>query len=252
MEIFAPPLNLGRNLLLNGNFAINQRAYASGGALAANGYAHDRWRDVTNAAGTSYTFAQATPDTTITVTAGALLQAVEPAAVVGGSYVLSWQGSCPMIAYVTTASGVMSFSSATSPIVLLGVSANTSIHVQTNGTGTLGLVQLEAGTTPTPFERRPIGLELLLCQRFFFAYKPTNGEYFFNLDAQGNANLLGLSIHFPITMRATPTITFSASSSGTFSSGMPAMDDVNPLRVRLRADGSSYAYLTALTASAEL
>ncbi len=32
------------NRVINGNFAINQRGYASGAALAAGAYAHDRWR----------------------------------------------------------------------------------------------------------------------------------------------------------------------------------------------------------------
>jgi hypothetical protein len=60
---------------LNGTFAINQRAYASGTALAAGAYAHDRWK--AGSAGCTYTFTQAVPDTSATITAGSLVQAVD-------------------------------------------------------------------------------------------------------------------------------------------------------------------------------
>jgi hypothetical protein len=45
----AGPLSGVRNLVINGNFAINQRAYVSGAATSgANQYTLDRWRVVTS------------------------------------------------------------------------------------------------------------------------------------------------------------------------------------------------------------
>jgi len=41
------------------------------------------------------------------------------------------------------------------------------VGAQTSGTFKIGDVQLEAGSTATEFERRPIGTELQLCQRYF-------------------------------------------------------------------------------------
>ena len=59
---------VGRNVVINGNFGINQRAYASGTALAAGAYAHDRFK--AGSGGCTYAFTQTVPDTAITITAG--------------------------------------------------------------------------------------------------------------------------------------------------------------------------------------
>jgi hypothetical protein len=66
-------------------------------------------------------------------------------------------------------------------------------------------VQLEVGSTATPFERRMYGQELALCQRYFTLIasgdlKSTGvGYYYSATSAYGNFNL-------PVTMRTTPTI----------------------------------------------
>jgi hypothetical protein len=43
-----------------------------------------------------------------------------------------------------------------------------TVGAQTSGTWTVGNVQIEGGSTATPFERRPVGMELSLCQRYYF------------------------------------------------------------------------------------
>jgi len=66
-------------------------------------------------------------------------------------------------------------------------------------------VQLEAGSTATDFERRPIGTELAMCQRYFF--KTTQGLGI----AQNGAELYRGGPTFPVTMRSTPTLAAGAS-----------------------------------------
>jgi hypothetical protein len=57
----------------------------------------------------------------------------------------------------------------------------------------IGNVQIEAGSTATPFERRPIGENLLLCQRYYQKL----GAYVPSLQAM---------FSFPTVMRANPTV----------------------------------------------
>ena len=48
-----------------------------------------------------------------------------------------------------------------------GIEIVFTVGAQTSGTWTIDNVQLEAGSSATDFERRPIGTELALCQRYF-------------------------------------------------------------------------------------
>jgi hypothetical protein len=63
-------------------------------------------------------------------------------------------------------------------------------------------VQLEVGSVATPFERRPFGTELALCQRY---YQRIDGFFAVGF----NSTTMTGSINFPIEMRSSPTITVS-------------------------------------------
>lgn len=71
-------------------------------------------------------------------------------------------------------------------------------------------VQLEAGSVATPFERRPYGTELALCQRYY--------EVMGNGCTGGgrNATTAALALRFQVQKRATPTMTQTASCAGIF------------------------------------
>jgi hypothetical protein len=92
-----------------------------------------------------------------------------------------------------------------------GVTGTTSV-VGTNGaTFYITGVQLEVGSVATPFERRPIGMELSLCHRYFYRW---SGSQFVILGlGQIDTSLIDVPINFPTTMRAVPTGTFSAGST---------------------------------------
>ena len=76
-------------------------------------------------------------------------------------------------------------------------------------------VQLEAGSTATEFERRPIGTELALCQRYFIAYEFGTGTDTIVNSHYLNGNTQSTSLSFPATMRALPTGEFGT-TAGTF------------------------------------
>lgn len=190
------PLAGLRNRIINGNFQINQRVYVSGTAIAASTWGHDRWKGSSITGGATYTFVQGSPDTLITITAGNLQQVIEGANIEGGTYTLSWQGT----ALGRQAGGVF----AASPVTLTGVTAGANLTVEFQN-GTLGKVQLEAGTLATPFERRPIGLELHLCYRYYQRYI-ASGLSFQGYGAAGQ----GVAWNFAVTPmqgNSTPVVT---------------------------------------------
>jgi hypothetical protein len=66
-------------------------------------------------------------------------------------------------------------------------------------------VQLEAGSVATPFERRPYGTELALCQRYYYKMLAEDADLWFGPSAnQTGSNARGL-VTFPVTMRVKPT-----------------------------------------------
>jgi hypothetical protein len=207
----------GRNAIINGDFRINQRGYASAAALAAGAYGHDRWK--AGSGGGDYSFTQLASSTQITIAANkTLIQIIEDKNVVGGSYVLSWTGTAQ--ARVGVNSATPSGSYAASPIVITGQTAGTVMSVEFgNGasTGTLGTVQIEVGTVASAFEQRPVQYEMFLCKRYFERMLPTqasDGSYNHRSYGMGwwvTSSLLSCQIYYQ-PKRASPTNTPSSIS----------------------------------------
>ena len=74
--------------------------------------------------------------------------------------------------------------------------------IQQSGTFDIAQVQLEEGSVATPFENRPYGLELSLCQRYYEIL--TNSIYFANA-ATGNIRWSG---QWKISKRVLPTLMY--------------------------------------------
>ena len=85
-------------------------------------------------------------------------------------------------------------------------------------------VQLEAGSTATDFERRPIGTELALCQRYFETSYPigtavgtateVNSAYQYMMALSGVATTGQIYVPLKATKRAAPTIVMYSGLSG--------------------------------------
>jgi hypothetical protein len=150
-----------KNRIFDGGFIVNQRTYVSGTALGVSmAYGHDRWKG--GSGGGTYTFTQGAlgVNTTITITAGTIMQVIEGCNLAeGGTYVLSWTG---------TAQGRLNGGSygSSGTVTVTGWTAGTNLNVEFN-TGTCGSVQLEKGSTATSFDYRPYSTELALCQRYY-------------------------------------------------------------------------------------
>lgn len=119
-----------------------------------------------------------------------------------------------------------------------------TVGAQTSGTWTIGNVQLELGSVATPFEQRPYGMELALCQRYYAA-----GNH--GLSAS-NSGGLGQTVISPTTIfRTSPT--FTTTLGGGFITSTSITTNTIALQLQslgasVAAAGNSYSW----TASAEL
>jgi hypothetical protein len=94
-----------------------------------------------------------------------------------------------------------------------GLEIELTVGAQTSGTWTITEFQVEAGLVATVFERRPIGMELALCQRYCYSINAQSTNTFITTAyAAGTTTARGI-IQFPVTMRATPT-SFASFSAG--------------------------------------
>lgn len=205
-----------RNLLINGNFIVNQRLKSGTVVLAAGAYGHDRWK--AGAAGCTYTFTTNGADTVITISSGSLVQVIEGANVAGTTYCASWVGSAnaKLNGGSYSASGVVASS--------VAAGANLTIEF---GVGSISLAQVEAGSTPTSFERRPYPVELSLCQRYL---EVGSGKLLFYAAAAGAPGSASYTINFKVTKRATPTLAYSITTAVNVSTADARNPDVHSLR----------------------
>jgi hypothetical protein len=191
------PLAGFRNVIINGNPTINQRGYVSGTATGgANQYTLDRWRVVTS--GQNITFTDSANVRTVTAPAGGCEQVVEGASILSGTYTLNWTGTA------TATVGGTAVAKGGNVTLTGGTDATVKFS-----SGTFTLVQLEPGPVATPFEQRPIGTELALCQRYYATTR--SSVRFYNAD--GSVRASANHSYFPVTMRTAPSVTMTTTVS---------------------------------------
>ena len=180
----------GRNLIINGDFRINQRGYVSGDANGSV-YRFDRWR---TERGGATTFTESSQGQVITLADGATAeQVIEERDMPAGDYVVSWVGTANIAVIGET-------TYLTSPFVYShdGV-GNVSIraYAYPGSSKTLHNVKVERGTNPTPFVPRLYGEEFALCQRYYRKMGPAGG---------GTSSLAGFGSQFSTTLGQVPIL----------------------------------------------
>ena len=179
------PYNGFKNYIINGKKVVNQRALTS----TDNSYNQDRWYK----SGNNW-FQGIEGDNNL---------------ISGKKYTLSWGGNATASYYVGNATSVTINSQTFTPIengesFTLAISAgqNLWIKFESNATGsTFNFVQLEEGSVATPFENRPYGLELSLCQRYYKV-----GSLSIKKHSTSGYHDGTQPIFVPINMRVSPTI----------------------------------------------
>jgi hypothetical protein len=226
-----------KNVVINGNFGINQRGVSGTVVLAAGVYGHDRFK--AGASGCTYTFATVDNVTTLTISAGSFVQVVEGLNLQSGTYTLSWTG---------TAQGKINGGPYAGSGLTGTATGGTNLNVEFN-TGTISFVQLEKGSTATSFDYRDYGRELSLCQRYYCSL--SIGRYWIG------GWYMSSDYTYPTTMRAVPTRSLSSVQIQTnisttyFSTGIV---DTERGGVFVAAAGTTALaqYLAVYLASAEL
>lgn len=178
-----------RNKLINGDKRINQRAYADG-VLADGVYGYDRWKGANSDAN--------------------IEQVIEQQNIRSGTYTISFTGGG-----TATVDGTSGLSSGDN--VTLTVTGNISVIVPKGASD----IQLEEGLIATPFEQRPIGMELSLCQRYYEKGSLITGTA--NAYTTTLVSCQSVSIN---TKRIIPTVTLSEITLGNFTYSSTA--SINP------------------------
>lgn len=189
-----------RNKIRNPRFSVNQRAVSGTVTLAAGAFGHDGWKG--GASGCTYTFSTTQGRTTLTITAGSLVQTVDGLDLAAGSntHTLSWGGTCQG----KIGAGGYGASGITGSAI-----GGTNISVEF-GIGTLYEPQFEIGTIASAFDCLPDWLELERCRKYLpglsglycplgvgQALSATTAQLSIRFSPRPNATLTGLSISSP-------------------------------------------------------
>ena len=240
--------SINPNLLLNGDFQINQRQFA-GGALVAGVYGFDRWKADTGGANCTLSGYVAT------LTSGTLVQAIE-GAMWGYANLASTQitvsldaPSADIAVTVGSATGTITAGSGRRSATLTtaaGDSGHLSVKLSrtTVGSVTFGRVKVELGATATAWQARARDDELRLCQRYCTTTYPPGVAPGSTNTATGaiiahvqcivaNAGWTS-GLRFPVPLRSTPTFSFwsrqgSSGNATSFNSGSQFALSVNSL-----------------------
>lgn len=202
-----PATPFGENLLINGDFSINQRSFA-GGALTAGQYGFDRWK--AGAAGATLSVS----GDIVTLSAGAITQTVEAGAGPWGAMSLSVENLSGGALDVTVNGATQTLAPGAGRRALsfdlsaLGVASNCVVTLApASGAVSFRRAKFAHGVFASAWSPRPRAVEIALCQRYFQVWRG-GAAIVAPAAAQGLAHGA-----LPVAMRATPTPSMSGNAT---------------------------------------
>jgi len=106
-------------------------------------------------------------------------------------------------------------------------------------------VQLEVGSVATDFEHRSFGQELALCQRYFCKNSGGSDAYVFPAKGNGSSSV-DVGIPLCVPMRASPSVTCSASRFFRSTTAAYSASSTNPSIAQYQADVQSFLLAIAV------
>lgn len=122
-----------------------------------------------------------------------------------------------------------------------GIEILFTVGAQISGTWTIGNVQLEAGSTASPFENRSYGVELALCQRY---YETSDG-----LVINSAWTTIINNVYWKVTKRTSPSTITTTVSTG---SGAAFSNVGSGVTLVYQSSTNSAAAAATITANSEL
>jgi hypothetical protein len=226
-----------KNHIINGKKVINQRATFS----TDNSYNQDRWYKSGNNWTQGVEYLSLTPNAT---------------------YTISWVGSATCTYVFSTDStannswdnvgtmvSVTNGGTITAPSDVFSGSKHLFIRFASDSTGsTFNYVQLEEGSVATPFEQRPYGEELSLCQRYYFK---TDGRLQFSPYSSDGATRR-FTYMLPSTMRVSPSVSNITNTGFSTAPTLLIGGTSSLLFSGIQTTTTSSSYVSSFTADAEL
>jgi hypothetical protein len=110
-------------------------------------------------------------------------------------------------------------------------------------------VQLEAGSVATPFERRPYGTELALCQRYYYRITAPTSDSILGPGFAQSATAGRISGFFPVTMRTRPTALEQNGTAANYNLSSGGVDRIGSAVPAYNALTNEYAWFVNTTVS---
>lgn len=225
------------NLLINGDFQINQRAFA-GGALASGNYGYDRWK----ADGATAT--HSVSGYTLTLTSGKISQIVEAsnfglADFAGQNITVSVEDpSADITVTVNGTTGTITAGSGRRGVTIAAGAGTGNMTVSLEpaaGAATCRRVKAEVGNVATGWRARSRAEELRLCYWYFQRQKPISSTFAGFGHRQGTG-FIRFGMTLPSVIR---TISSIATSSPTWATANPSGNQIAAFNL------ATGAYVTA-------